>query len=126
MLLQVAYWFNPFLLWATRQLRHIREMCCDQTLAARLQDRTDAYRQTLLNTARELLTERVDPGMGLLGVFEEPFWLVARIRWLEKRPGSTAKSIAATVTLVVLGMGVLVMPMAGRPAVISRQETRSL
>jgi beta-lactamase regulating signal transducer with metallopeptidase domain len=118
LLLQVAYWFNPFLLWATRQLRHVREMCCDQTLAARLQDRTAAYRQTLLNTARELLTERVEPGMGLLGVFEEPFWLVARIRWLEKKTWQHRKSIAATATLVILGMAVLVMPMAGRPAVI--------
>ena len=120
LLLQVAYWFNPFLLWATRQLRHVREMCCDQTLAARLQDRTDAYRQTLLNTARELLTERVEPGMGLLGVFEEPFWLVARIRWLEKKTWQHRKSIAASATLVILGMAILVMPMAGRPAVISQ------
>ncbi len=119
LLLQVAYWFNPFLLWATRQLRHVREMCCDQTLAARLQDRTAAYRQTLLNTARELLTERIEPGMGLLGVFEEPFWLVARIHWLEKKTWQHRKSIAATATLVILGMAVLVMPMAGRPAVIS-------
>jgi beta-lactamase regulating signal transducer with metallopeptidase domain len=116
LLLQVAYWFNPFLLWAHRQLRHVREMCCDQTLAARLQDRTDAYRQTLLNTARELLTEKVEPGMGLLGVFEEPFWLVARIRWLEKKTWHHRKSIAATAALVILGMAVLVMPMAGRPA----------
>jgi beta-lactamase regulating signal transducer with metallopeptidase domain len=119
LLLQVAYWFNPFLLWATRQLRHVREMCCDQTLAARLQDRTAAYRQTLLNTARELLTERVEPGMGLLGVFEEPFWLVARIRWLEKQTWQHRKSIAATATLVILGMAVLVMPMAGRPAAVN-------
>jgi hypothetical protein len=116
LLLQVAYWFNPFLLWANWQLRHVREMCCDQTLAARLQDRTDAYRQTLLNTARELLTEKVEPGMGLLGVFEEPFWLVARIRWLEKKTWHHRKSIAATAALVILGMAVLVMPMAGRPA----------
>jgi beta-lactamase regulating signal transducer with metallopeptidase domain len=119
LLLQVAYWFNPFLLWANRQLRHVREMCCDQTLAARLQDRTAAYRKTLLDTARELLTERVEPGMGLLGVFEEPFWLVARIRWLEKKTWQHRKSIAASAALVTLGMAILVMPMAGRPAVIS-------
>lgn len=116
LLLQVAYWFNPFLLWATRQLRHVREMCCDQTLAAQFQDRTEAYRKTLLNTARELLTERVEPAMGLLGVFEEPFWLVARIRWLEKKTWQHRKSIATTAALVILGMAVLVMPMAGRPA----------
>ncbi len=119
LLLQVAYWFNPFLLWAGRQLRHVREMCCDQTLAARLQDRTDAYRKTLLNTARELLTERVEPGMGLLGVFEEPFWLVARIRWLEKKTWHYRKSIAAAAALVTLAMAILVMPMAGEPAALS-------
>ncbi len=119
LLLQVVYWFNPFLLWATRQLRHVREMCCDQTLAARLQDRTDAYRKTLLNTARELLTERVEPAMGLLGVFEEPFWLVARIRWLEKKTWQHRTSIAATTGLVILGMGILVMPMARQPSALN-------
>jgi len=119
MLLQVAYWFNPFLLWASRQLRHVREMCCDLTLSARLQDRTDAYRRTLLNTARELLTEKIEPAMGLLGVFEEPFWLVARIRWLEKKTWQHRKSIAAAAVLVILGMGMLVMPMAGRPAAVN-------
>jgi len=118
LLLQVVYWFNPFLLWANRQLRHIREMCCDQTLAACLQNRTEAYRQTLLSTARELLTERVEPGMGLLGVFEEPFWLVERIRCLEKQTWRYRKSIAAAAILVVLGMGILVLPMAGRPAAV--------
>jgi beta-lactamase regulating signal transducer with metallopeptidase domain len=124
MLLQVLYWFNPFLLWANRQLRHIREMCCDQTLAARLQDRTEAYRKTLLNTARELLTERVEPGMGLLGVFEEPFWLVARIQWLEKKTWQHRRSIAAAASLVALTMLVLVMPMAGRPIAMSSPASR--
>jgi len=119
LLLQVVYWFNPFLLWASRQLRHVREMCCDQTLAERLQDRTDAYRKTLLDTARELLSEKVEPAMGLLGVFEEPFWLVARIRWLEKKTWHYRKSIAALTALVILSMAILVMPMAGPPAAAS-------
>jgi hypothetical protein len=120
--LQIAYWFNPFLLWAARQLRHVREMCCDQTLAARLQDRTDAYRKTLLDTARELLTEKVEPALGLLGVFEEPFWHVARIRWLEKRTWRHRKSIAAVTALAILGMAILVMPMARRPAAVYPPE----
>jgi hypothetical protein len=117
LLLQVVYWFNPFLIWAMRQLRHVREMCCDQTLAARLGDRTEVYRQTLLNTARQLLTERVEPGMGLLGVFEEPFWLVSRIRWLEKKSWQNRKTVAATATVLVLAIGTLVLPMAGRPSI---------
>jgi beta-lactamase regulating signal transducer with metallopeptidase domain len=115
LLLQVVYWFNPLLLWAMKQLRHVREICCDQTLAARLPEGAEGYRRTLLATARELLTERVEPGMGLLGVFEEPFWLVARIRWLEKQTWRHRKAIMAATVAVVLFMGLLVMPMAMNP-----------
>ncbi|MEW5902176.1 MAG: hypothetical protein AB1715_11995, partial [Acidobacteriota bacterium] len=69
------------------------------------------YRQTLLNTARELLTQTAEPGMGLLGVFEDPFRLVARLRWLEKKTWRTRKLMTAAVALVALVMTVAVLPM---------------
>jgi|GEM_PF-5479071 len=115
LLLQIVYWFNPLLLWAARQLRHAREICCDQTLAARLGDGVKAYRQTLLKAARELLTERVEPGLGLLGVFEEPFWLVTRLRWLERQTWRHRRAAMAASVLVIMAMGLLVMPMALSP-----------
>jgi beta-lactamase regulating signal transducer with metallopeptidase domain len=73
LILQIVYWFNPFLIWTRRQMRHVGEICCDLSVANVLREKTKAYRDTLLSTARELLTERVEPSLGLLGLFEEPF-----------------------------------------------------
>jgi bla regulator protein BlaR1 len=54
--LQIVYWFNPLLIWTRRQMKHVREICCDLTIANVLREKTMKYRETLLNTARELLT----------------------------------------------------------------------
>jgi beta-lactamase regulating signal transducer with metallopeptidase domain len=112
LLLQIVYWFNPLLVWVSRQMKHVREICCDLTIANILRDKTMKYRQTLLNTARELLTESLEPGMGLLGVFEEPFRLVARLRWLEKKSWLNRKWMAATVCVVVAVAVPCLLPMA--------------
>jgi beta-lactamase regulating signal transducer with metallopeptidase domain/Tol biopolymer transport system component len=111
LLLQIVYWFNPLLIWTRRQMKHVREICCDLTIANVLKEKTMKYRQTLLNTARELLTQTAEPGMGLLGVFEDPFRLVARLRWLEKKTWRTRKLMTAAVALVALVMTAAVLPM---------------
>ncbi len=111
LLLQIIYWFNPLLVWTRRQMRHVREICCDLTIANVLKEKTMKYRETLLNTARELLTQTAEPGMGLLGVFEDPFRLVARLRWLEKKTWRTRKLMTAAVALVALFMIAAVLPM---------------
>jgi len=111
LLLQIVYWFNPLLIWTRRQMKHVREICCDLTIANVLKEKTMKYRQTLLNTARELLTQSAEPGMGLLGVFEDPFRLVARLRWLEKKTWRTRKLMTAAVALVALVMTAAVLPM---------------
>jgi beta-lactamase regulating signal transducer with metallopeptidase domain len=113
LLLQIVYWFNPLMIWVRREMNHVREICCDLTVANILREKTNQYRQTLLNTARELLTESVEPGLGLLGIFEEPFRLVSRLKWLEKKTwrsrGLVMFSSALVSVFVILGF----MPMAG-------------
>ena len=109
--LQIVYWFNPLLIWTRRQMKHVREICCDLTIANVLKEKTMRYRETLLNTARELLTQTAEPGVGLLGVFEDPFRLVARLRWLEKKTWRTRKLMTAAVILVALFMTAAVLPM---------------
>jgi beta-lactamase regulating signal transducer with metallopeptidase domain len=127
LLLQIVYWFNPLLIWARRQTRHVRELCCDLTIARHLKEKTVRYRKTLLNTARELLTESLEPGMGLLGVFEEPFRLVARLRWLETESWRRRKWGIAASCLVFLIMVPLVLPMAAvDPEAASDAAARSV
>jgi bla regulator protein BlaR1 len=111
--MQIIYWFNPLLIWVRRQMKHVREICCDLTVANVLREKTPAYRQTLLNTARELLTETVEPGLGMLGVFEEPFRLVTRLKWLEKKTWEHRKKILGAAFVVSLLLAVSVLPMAG-------------
>ncbi len=112
LLLQIIYWFNPFIIWARRQIKHVREMCCDFNVSNVLREKTVEYRKTLLNTARALLTESVEPGMGLLGVFEEPFRLVARLKWLEKEIWGKRRIIMSITILSSLFIALTVLPMA--------------
>jgi len=110
--LQIVYWFNPLMLWVRKQMKHVREICCDFTVANVLREKTGEYRQTLLNTARELLTQKVEPGLGLLGVFEEPFWLVARLKWLEKKPWQNQGLALAAAFFAALIITFSILPMA--------------
>ena len=111
MTLQIAYWFNP-LLWIIRKtLQNLRELCCDATVAKLLREDTVHYRQTLLETARRLLAEPVDPGLGLLGLFENSNWLVARLKWLEKKTWKNRRLRIVTIILLVALMTTCVLPM---------------
>ncbi len=110
---QVVYWFNPFVALARKHMQHVCEICTDLTVAEVLRERTVGYRQTLLDTARRMLTESASPGLGLLGVFEEPFRLVARLRWLEKPTWHHRKAARATAAVAAAAMLAFVLPMAG-------------
>ncbi len=112
-LIQIVYWFNPLLIWARRQMRYICEICCDLSVANILREKTGAYRDTLLKTARELFAENMEPSLGFLGIFEEPFRLVPRLKWLEKKSWENRKRRITTTICSTLFMVVCVMPMAG-------------
>lgn len=111
LVLHIVYWFNPLMILVGRQIKHIRELCCDLTVANILKEKTSAYRQTLVDTARELLTESLEPGMGLLGVWEEPFKLVSRLKWLEKKTWQKRKTALLTALLASLFLAVSIVPM---------------
>lgn len=114
MTLQIAYWFNPLLWLIRRTLQNLRELCCDATVARLLREDTAGYRQTLLETARWLLAEPVDPGLGLLGLFENSNWLITRLHWLEKKTWKNRPLRIATIIILVSVMVTCVLPMANR------------
>jgi beta-lactamase regulating signal transducer with metallopeptidase domain len=110
--LQIVFWFNP-LLWLIRKpIQNLRELCCDATVSGILKESTYHYRETLINTARELLAEPADPGLGLIGLFENSNWLVHRLRWLEKKPWRNRRLKITAVIAMVLAMAAGVIPMA--------------
>ncbi len=109
---QIVYWFNPLLIWTRRQMRHVCEICCDLSVANVLREKTASYRETLLHSARELFAENMQPSLGLFGIFEEPFRLVPRLKWLEKRSWENRRKRVAVTICTSLFMVFCVMPMA--------------
>jgi len=112
MLLQIVYWYNP-LLWRVRsQMHHLRELCCDATVARLLKDKTNEYRQTLIDVARRFLTKPTEPGLGLLGLFEDSNRLLVRLNWLKKETWRHPKMKMLTIITIIGLMLAFVLPMA--------------
>ncbi len=122
MLLQIVYWYHPLLWLVRRHLHHLRELSCDGTVAELLRERTLAYRQTLLETARRLLTTSVEPGLGLLGLFEDSNHLLVRLNWLTKPTWRYCTMKRAIVATIALLMFACVLPMAQGQAASSNEE----
>ncbi len=126
LVLQMVYWFNPLLIWTRRKMRYVCEICCDLSVADILREKTRFYRDTLVRTAKELFTETVEPGLGLLGVFEEPFRIVPRLQWLEKKTWENRKRKSASILFTSLIMVIFVMPMAGTSQSNAQNEAFSV
>ena len=112
MLLQIVYWFNPLLWLLRRRLQHLRELCCDATVAGILREKTTDYRETILQNAKWLLTGPVKSGIGLLGLVEDSHNLLVRLNWLEKKTWKYRSLRIVTVCAVIALMLVCVLPMA--------------
>jgi parallel beta-helix repeat protein len=112
MLLQIIYWFNPLLWLLRRKLQHLRELCCDATVARMLRDETADYRDTILEVTQRFLTKPAGAGIGLLGMTESSSRLLVRLKWLEKG-ASKYRGLRVAAVFVVAGlMSACVLPMA--------------
>jgi uncharacterized protein (TIGR03435 family) len=123
--LQILYWPNLLLWLLRRPMQDLRELCCDASAAAVLRDNTHSYRQTLIDVARRLIAEPVNPGMGLLGLFEQPHALAARLRYLQKPYGrqTLCKYLSAVSALLLL---IAVLPMSPMRAQTGGPEKPSM
>ncbi len=112
MVLATIYWFNPLLWLIRKHVQNLRELCCDATVAAYLREETAGYRETLLATGRALLAQPVDPGLGLLGLFENSGWLPIRLQWLQKKTWRYPWLRRASAIAVAILMFCCILPMA--------------
>jgi len=120
MVLVTLYWFNPLLWLIRKHVQNLRELCCDATVARRLREETAACRDTLLATGRALLARPLDPGLGLLGLFEDANWLSVRLHWLSKRTWRYPWLRRALVATVVALLLCCVLPMASLRAAVNK------
>jgi beta-lactamase regulating signal transducer with metallopeptidase domain len=123
MLLQIVYWFNPLLWFVRRKLQHLRELCCDATVAGILRNETVHYRDTILEVTQRFLSKPAEPGIGLLGMVETSSRLLVRLKWLEKKTWKYRGIRFAIIFIVVGLMTACVLPMAkAKSAAVSRKS----
>ncbi len=123
MVLQIVYWYNPLLWLVSRQMHHLREICCDATVAGILKEKTMAYRQTLLDIAKRYLTQTTHPGLGLLGLFENTNYLGARLNWLKQPSWHHQRLRWLAIVILVASMTLCVLPMAQAKGPVTQDTT---
>lgn len=109
--LTIIYWFNPLFWGVKKQLQHLRELCCDSTVAGVLQRKVKGYRNTLLETARRLLAQPLEPGLGFLGLFEDSDRISMRLKWLDKDTFKFRWLRNTLVVFVIIFVPLCILPM---------------
>ena len=122
--ISIVFCFHPFVWLAARRLRHVRELCCDVSVAAFLKEQTGRYRQTLLDEARKAVMPDRRFGLGLLGLFENPSTLRARLEHLVGPVWEHRALHRATALLLAAMMLLFIIPMA-KPAAASAQAPKA-
>jgi beta-lactamase regulating signal transducer with metallopeptidase domain len=110
--LTVIYWFNPLFWGVKKQLQHLRELCCDSTIANILQRKVKGYRNTLLETARRLLAQPLEPGLGFLGLFEDSDRISTRLKWLEKDTFKFKWLRNTSIVFILIFVPLCILPMS--------------
>ena len=86
-------------------------MCCDSTVADILQKKVKDYRKTLLETARRLLPQPLEPGLGFLGLFEDSNKISVRLKWLNKDTIKLRWLRNTLITLILIFVPLCILPM---------------
>ena len=60
-LARVAFWWNPIVWWAQRNLRAVEEACCDELVLSKLNPSAKSYANTILTTVESLVSPVIRP-----------------------------------------------------------------
>jgi beta-lactamase regulating signal transducer with metallopeptidase domain/Tol biopolymer transport system component len=110
-LLQVVYFYNPFVWLANAMIRRTCEEAVDETVLVALGGRASDYSNTLINIS-EMAFWKADFGLRLVGVAESKKALKRRIKHMLTRPIPQTARIGALGTIAILLIAAVLLPMA--------------
>ena len=110
-LLQIVYFYNPFVWLANARVRGIRERAVDETVLVALGAEAGSYSRTLIDIA-EMTFFRANPALRLIGVAESRKSLEGRIKHMMTRPIPKTAKIGLAGFLAVLIAAAVLLPMA--------------
>jgi len=110
-LLQVVYFYNPFVWFANSVIRKVCEEAVDETVLVTLGGRTRDYSNTLIDIG-EMAFWKADLGLRLIGVAESRKALQWRIRHMLTRPIPKSSKLGVLGVVTVLVIAAVLLPMA--------------
>mgnify|MGYP001038454367 CR=1 FL=1 len=112
-LLEIIYWFNPFVWLAFHRMRADRELACDETVLARL-DRNGArmYGHTILDMA-ELISSGVGYA-GIAGLAESRSQIADRISMISRFGERSRKASVVSIIVTILGRNTQILSLQGK------------
>ncbi len=110
-LVQVVYFYNPFVWFANAMIRRVCEEAVDETVLVTLGGDAEDYSDTLLDIS-ETVFRRTALGLRLIGVAESRRTLKRRIKHMLTRPVPQSTKIGALGTTAILLIAAILLPMA--------------
>lgn len=110
-LLQIVYFYNPFIWLANWMIRRVREQAVDEAVQVSLGEKSPQYPEMLLNIARFAFGQPV-LNMRSIGVVESRSALTGRIKKMLNGPVPKTAKLNLPGVIVVILIGLLTLPMA--------------
>jgi beta-lactamase regulating signal transducer with metallopeptidase domain/transglutaminase-like putative cysteine protease len=110
-LLQMAYFYNPFVWLANMMTRRVREQAVDEMVLVALGAEAKSYSRTLVDIA-EMAFFKANWTLRLIGVAESKKSLEGRIRHMLTMPMPRSARIGWWGSLIVIAVAAMLLPMA--------------
>jgi len=110
-ILQIIYFYNPFVWLTNAVVRRIREQAVDEMVLVALGAEAKSYSNTLIDIA-EMAFVKTSLSLRLIGVVESKKALHQRIRLILNRPLPKKAKLGILGLLVVIIIGAILLPMA--------------
>jgi beta-lactamase regulating signal transducer with metallopeptidase domain/Tol biopolymer transport system component len=110
-LIQVVYFYNPFVWFANAMIRRVCEEAVDETVLVTLGGDAEGYSDTLLDIS-ETVFRRTAMGLRMIGVAESRRSLKRRIKHMLTRPVPQSTKIGAFSTIAIFLVAAILLPMA--------------
>lgn len=110
-LLQIIYFYNPFVWLGNAIIRRVREQAVDEATLVAMGEAAERYPQTLLSVAK-LALGRPALSLRLIGVVESRSALAGRVKRILSRPFPKTAKLGILGLIAVIIVGAVLLPMA--------------
>ncbi|HLX96196.1 MAG TPA: M56 family metallopeptidase [Verrucomicrobiae bacterium] len=114
-LLQILYWWHPWLWLANARIRRVREEAVDEAVMLALRDEAEDYAPTLLEVAK-LAFRRPRLSLGLVGIMESRSALRQRIERLVNFRAPRKAGVSMVSLCGIFAFSAVALPMGQAPA----------